>query len=291
MRTEKEMFDLIINTAIEDPRIRAVYMNGSRTNPNAQKDIFQDYDIVYVVNNTQPFIDDKAWIDRFGQRLYMQYPEDNVLFPDNDISRCYGWLIQFADGNRLDLHVQTVDYTLENIEKDRLCQILLDKDGILPVMPEATDADFYVRRPEEPQFLACCNEFWWCLNNVAKGLWRKEIPYVQDMLGLCIRPELVRILSWKIGCNYDFAVSVGKSGKYMYRYLSETQWQDFLKTYADVNVENIWNSVEIMCRLFDTTARDVADALGFHYNAKEAAASWEYLHHVRTLPPDAESVF
>ena len=28
MRTEQEMYDLIINTAKEDERIRAVYMNG-----------------------------------------------------------------------------------------------------------------------------------------------------------------------------------------------------------------------------------------------------------------------
>ena len=53
MRSEQEMFDLILNTAREDKRIRAVYMNGSRTNPNAPKDIFQDYDIVYVVRDTR----------------------------------------------------------------------------------------------------------------------------------------------------------------------------------------------------------------------------------------------
>ena len=47
MRTEKEMFDLIISTAQSDDRIRAVYLNGSRTNPNVPKDIFQDYDVVY----------------------------------------------------------------------------------------------------------------------------------------------------------------------------------------------------------------------------------------------------
>lgn len=32
MRTEQEMFDLILNIAKRDERIRAVYMNGSRTN-------------------------------------------------------------------------------------------------------------------------------------------------------------------------------------------------------------------------------------------------------------------
>ena len=31
MRTEKEMMDLIITIAKNDDRIRAVYMNGSRT--------------------------------------------------------------------------------------------------------------------------------------------------------------------------------------------------------------------------------------------------------------------
>lgn len=102
MREEQEMFDLILNTAKKDERIRAVYMNGSRTNPNAVKDIFQDYDIVYVVEETRPFREHKSWIDQFGEKLYMQYPEDNCFY-EHDVESCYGWLIQFADGNRLDL--------------------------------------------------------------------------------------------------------------------------------------------------------------------------------------------
>ena len=71
MRSEQEMYKLIIGTAEADDRIRAVYMNGSRTNPNVPKDIFQDYDIVYVVRETKPFYEDKSWIDRFGERLYL----------------------------------------------------------------------------------------------------------------------------------------------------------------------------------------------------------------------------
>ena len=40
MRSEQEMFDLILQTAREDDRIRAVIMNGSRANPSAPRDIF-----------------------------------------------------------------------------------------------------------------------------------------------------------------------------------------------------------------------------------------------------------
>ena len=58
MRTQQEMFNLIIHTAQRDPRIRAVIMNGSRANPNAPGDIFQDYDIVYVVTDLPSFKSD-----------------------------------------------------------------------------------------------------------------------------------------------------------------------------------------------------------------------------------------
>ena len=52
MRTEREMTALILGVAERDARVRAVFMNGSRANPNAPRDIFQDYDIVYVVEET-----------------------------------------------------------------------------------------------------------------------------------------------------------------------------------------------------------------------------------------------
>lgn len=75
MRSEAEMMRMIVETAKADERIRAVYMNGSRTNLNAVRDCFQDYDIVYVVTDTKPFYSDPDWIRRFGTILLMQMPE------------------------------------------------------------------------------------------------------------------------------------------------------------------------------------------------------------------------
>ena len=81
MRGEKEMMDLIRRTAEEDERIRGAYLGGSRCNANSQRDIFQDYDVAYLVGETDSFQKDPHWIDRFGERLYMQYPEDGVYYP------------------------------------------------------------------------------------------------------------------------------------------------------------------------------------------------------------------
>ncbi|SHI50060.1 aminoglycoside 6-adenylyltransferase [Clostridium amylolyticum] len=290
MRTEQEMLDLILNVAKNDERIRAVFMNGSRTNPNAVKDIFQDYDIAYVVEETKSFREQKDWINQFGERLYMQYPEENSYYK-NDIDNCYGWLIQFTDGNRLDLHVCTLSYVLKEIEEDRLCKILLDKDKCLPNMPEATDEDYWVKKPTEKNFLDTCNEFWWCLNNVAKGLWREEIPYVMDMINYVVRPQLIRLMEWKIGSDTNFSVSVGKSGKYMYRWLENQTWNAFLKTYPSGQVESIWESVFIMCDLFNDIAKEVSWNMEIKYNEIEANNSLKFLKHVYALPKNAKEIY
>lgn len=290
MRGEEEMYDLILETVREDERIRAVYMNGSRTNPNVPKDIFQDYDVVYVVRETESFIADRTWIDRFGERLFMQYPDENPHYP-SDVHNCYGWLIQFADGNRLDLHVESIPHAQENILKDSLCKVLLDKDGLLPVVPPSTERDYLIEKPDEARYLGVCNEFWWCLDNVAKGLFRGEMPYVQDMLNFVIRKQLESMLSWKAGILTDFSVSAGKSGKYLYRYLSGQEWQEYLATYCSAKGEECWESVMTMCALFERTAVFVGEKLGYSYNAEEGKNCRAYLEHVRRLPKDATEIY
>ena len=241
MRSEDEMYSLILEAAKNDNRVKAVYMNGSRTNENVPKDMFQDYDIVYVVEDTQSFIEDKDWIRIFGEILYMQYPDENPNYP-SDKKNSYGYLMQFADGTRIDLTVQSVTYALDHIQDDKLCRILLDKEHLLPETEAATDRQYWVKKPAKEQYLAACNEFWWCTNNIAKGLWRKEIPYVQDMTNNCVRPELITMLNWKTGILTGWTVSTGKSSKYLYKWLSEEEWQMLLSTYFDGNVAHAWKS-------------------------------------------------
>jgi aminoglycoside 6-adenylyltransferase len=108
MRTEQEMFELILAVAKADERIRAVYMNGSRANPNVDKDKYQDYDIVYVVTETESFLTDKSWISIFGDIAIVQEPDSNDLGwgQNADYSRSYCWLMLFKDGTRIDLHIQ-----------------------------------------------------------------------------------------------------------------------------------------------------------------------------------------
>lgn len=290
MRTKQEMFELLIDIAKKDKRIRAAYLAGSRVNPNAPKDIFQDYDVVYAVAETSSFIRDRTWIDRFGERLYMQHPDESV-YDRSDQERCYGWLMQFADGNRLDLHVCTLDYLPESLANDRMYKVLLDKEGCLPKQDKKSDEDFWIPKFTNREFLCTCNEFWWCMNNVAKGLWREEVLYVMDMLNICVRPMLTRVLEFKIGLETNFMVSVGKSSKYMKKWVSPEIWEKYLHTYSIAEVNEMWSSVFLMCDLFHTVALEVSVKSGFTYDCIEAKNSRSYLEHVYKLPKEAKSVY
>lgn len=287
MRSEKEMLDLIIGIAADDSRIRAAYLEGSRSNPNIPKDIFQDYDVVYIVTETKSFRTNKDWINRFGERLYMQYPEESVYYPA-DVDSCYGWLIQFTDGNRLDLHVRTWENAESNLET---YTTLVDKDMLMPKKQLSSDEKYWVKKPTQEQYYCTCNEFWWCLNNASKGLWRAEIPYVMDMIDFNIRPMLRRQLEWIIGIENNFSVSVGKSAKYMSKYISVEIYERYLQTYSVAQTNAIWDAVFIMCDLFGEVAIQVSEKLNFSYNAIEADNSKEHLRHIRALTKDADTIY
>ncbi len=54
MRSEQEMYDLILGYAERDPNVRGVILNGSRADPARRLDAFRDYDIVYLVTDVAP---------------------------------------------------------------------------------------------------------------------------------------------------------------------------------------------------------------------------------------------
>ncbi len=286
MRTEREMFDLILGTAESDERVRAVWMNGSRANPNVRKDQYQDFDIVFVVTETESFLADKNWISVFGDIGMVQEPDWNDLqsgygTEQIDLSRGYTWLILFQDGNRIDLRIEIIDEALDNILEDKLTVVLLDKDGLLPELPKPTDEDYHVRKPSEGEYLSCCNEFWWCLNNVGKGIARDELPYAMEMYHKYVRDMLNKMAEWYIGIQTEFCVSAGKLGKYFKEYLSAPLYEQYKQTYCDSDYDHIWMAVFTACDLFRILAKGVGEYFSFAYNLQDDENMTAYLKSIQ----------
>ena len=93
MRTDHEILDLILQIA-KKLQVDAVAISGSRTNQKVQTDEFQDYDLVYVVDDIDTLTSDLSWLDQFGERII----EQEVTLGHRRL-----YLMLFEDGNRIDL--------------------------------------------------------------------------------------------------------------------------------------------------------------------------------------------
>ena len=289
MRTEQQMLDMILETARCDERIRAVIMNGSRANPNASRDIFQDFDIVYLVTDVAPFTNNREWIQRFGDMMILQMPEAmGDPPPQNDGG--FGYLMQFMDGNRIDLGIFPLS-KINEIYGDSLSILLLDKDGLVKPFPPASDRDYLPKPPDARAFDDCCNEFWWVSTYVAKGLWRREILYAKAMLDEYVRAQLMKMLVWHTGVKTGFQANPGKLGKYFQELLEPEVWDLLQKTYSDASYDRAWDALFSTCALFRKVAIPIAEQFGFEYPSEDDRRVSAHLEHVRRLPIDAKEIY
>lgn len=283
MRTKEQVFDLLLGYARKHDIIRAVVMNGSRTNPNAPQDFFCDYDIVYYCTDPRPFFVDECWIAEFGEQIifqrndYVDHGLDGVIY-----------LMLFTDGVRIDLSYNYLS-NLAFIGEDTLTKVLLDKDGLAPPLPPASDSGYYPRRPTFKEFHEAVNEVFWCSNNLAKGIWRDELPYVKYMQDVIIRDALNKLLDWYGAMLHGWKITPGSYGKWLKNYLPAEVWESVVRTYPGADYADIWDSQFEICRLARLIGTALAQELSFEYPLEDDLRIVEYLKHVRALPKDAVS--
>ena len=263
-RSEAQMFDLIIQTA-KSLKVEAVAMSGSRTDTKAPKDEFQDYDVVYVVDDLDNLASDLAWLDQFGNCLIEQY---NVL----GHRRLY--LMLFEDGNRIDLTLCPKVHIKEWVESEADFTVLEDpKDLFAPYSPNPQR--YWTSPASQIDFEKACNEFWWVSAYVVKGICRKQVIYATDHLyGIC-QQELLKVLAWQVAADKG-TIDVGKNYKYLFQYLPAEKEKEFSNLLDFSSVEKITQSLFSTMNLFHREAQILAQKMGLDYDKEVAEKMMRY---------------
>lgn len=270
-RSETEMMQLILETAKSLPEVAAVAMNGSRANPKLPKDAYQDFDIVYFVTDKGPLLADRSWLRAFGEILIMQTPEEMTLFPPS-LGERFTFLMQFMDGNRLDLMLCPLSAIPEWAE-DPLVEVLYDPQHLLP-QRVSTDEPFWLKQPTQAEVLDSWNEFWWLSLYVAKGLQRHELVYAMDHHQSCVY-EYLRLLEWLAGFRAGFQQSIGKHDKWLFHLLPEKE-ADFAQCLSYRTEAETWESLLGLQRLFSRDMAELAVLSGFDYPQAQGATIISY---------------
>ena len=264
MRTEAEMLDVILKTA-ETLQVEAVAMSGSRTNPKTLKDEFQDYDVVYLVENFEELISDLSWIDQFGKRII----EQEVRLGHRRL-----FLMLFEDSNRIDLTLCPKDYIQEWIDSEAGFTVLEDPEHLFePYFPNIER--FWIHPASETDFKNSCNEFWWVSAYVVKGICRNQVIYATDHLyGIC-QQELLKLLAWQVVADKG-TVDVGKNYKYLFNYLPAEKEKEFSSLLDFASLDKIIQSLFATMELFHQEAQRLAQKLGFDYDKEVAEKMIQY---------------
>ena len=263
-RSQEQMLRLISQTA-KILQVEAVAMSGSQTNPKAPKDEFQDYDVVYVVDDLDNLTSDLSWLDQFGKRLI----EQHVLL---DHRRLY--LMLFEDGNRIDLTLCPKDYIQEWIDSETGFTVLEDPEHLFEPYSQNIER-YWINSATEKDFEKVCNEFWWVSSYVVKGICRNQLIYATDHLyGIC-QQEFLKILAWQVASDRG-KVDIGKNYKYLFTYLSAEKEKEFSNLLDFSSIEKLTKSLFATMQLFHQEAQSLAQKMGFDYDKEVAEKMIEY---------------
>ncbi|WP_247942885.1 aminoglycoside 6-adenylyltransferase [Streptococcus oralis] len=262
MRTETEMFNVILQTA-KVLQVDAVALSGSRTDTKAPKDEFQDYDVVYVVDDLDNLTRNFSWLDQFGKRII----EQHVFLGHRRL-----YLMLFEDGNRIDLTLCPKDYIQEWVDSEAGFTVLEDKKSLFePYFP--SPQRFWTSPASQTDFEKVCNEFWWVSAYVVKGIRRMQLLYAADHLyGIC-QQELLKVLAWQVAADKG-RVDIGKNYKYLFNYLpAEKEFSNLLDFSS---VEKLTQSLFATMELFHQEAQFLAHKMGFDYDMEVAEKMIQY---------------
>ncbi|MCY7221371.1 aminoglycoside 6-adenylyltransferase [Streptococcus cristatus] len=263
-RSQEQMLRLISQTA-KTLQVEAVAMSGSRTDTKAPKDEFQDYDVVYIVEDLDALVADLAWLERFGKRMI----EQHVLLGHRRL-----YLMLFEDGNRIDLTLCPKEHIKEWVDSEADFTVLVDPQGLFaPYAP--TPKRYWTAPASATDFDKSCNEFWWVSAYVVKGIHRNHLVYAKDHLyGIC-QQELLRLLAWQVAADKG-TVDVGKNYKYLFQYLPAEKEKEFTALLDFSDQKSLTKSLLATMDFFHKEAQILARKMGFAYDKEVAEKMIQY---------------
>ena len=283
---EGEVLGRIVAWAREQPLVRAVALESSRTVAGAPLDRFSDYDILLVVEDTAHFSDSDDWQRFLGEPLTRFGDAKETLG-----FTTYFRLVFYQDHTKVDYAIWPVELLRAVVEQqeptdllDWGYRVLVDKDVLAARLPAPTHTAHIPGKPTEREYLALVEEFWWEATYVAKNLWRDELVMARYNLDVVMRSELLLpLLEWRVEIDRDWSWKPGMAGRGLKRALPPDLWAAFERTYAGPGIPENWDAAFAMTALFRQVARKVGQALGFAYPEAMDRGVSAYLEEVRQL--------
>lgn len=260
----------IKNFAIKHKKIIIATLEGSRVNPKAKKDKYQDYDISFFVplDSMHEFLEISSQSDiksakipskildftskHFGRLIFSQLPESMEFYKPDLPQNWVSFLMLFANGVRLDLKIIPLQDLNAYYELEPLSKVLVEKDNLFAHTISQTP--FSITHLSQKCFDDVCNEFYFTLSNVQKALLKRQFILANHLLD-SMRKALFVMLSFKVGLKQGFDLWLGKENTYILHYLSKKEVNIIRGSYHTHSLKHIAKSTIALEELFNKSVK------------------------------------
>jgi aminoglycoside 6-adenylyltransferase len=270
--------------------IRAALLTSTRAIPNAPVDRLSDYDVILVVQDIQPFVTDRTWLNDFGEVL-VAYWDPIHADPVFGIEKCSN-VTQYADGLKIDfglwpvvLFEQIVTAPALPTELDAGYQVLLDKDHLTTHLHPPTFTGYAPKPPTDTIYQTLINDFLSDASYVAKCLWRDDLLPAKWCLDTDMKHLYLRqMLEWRMAMDHNWSVSVGSLGKGLKKRVPSDIWTALEQTYVGAGIADNWEALAHTMALFRRVAVEVGTHLGYTYPDALHQRVRAYVEQIKQLP-------
>jgi aminoglycoside 6-adenylyltransferase len=270
--------------------IRAMVLTSTRAVPNAPVDVLSDYDVILIVQDIQPFVTDRTWLNDFGEVLVAYWDPvhaDSVF----GIEKC-GNVTQYADGLKIDfglwpvvLFQQIVAAPELPTELDAGYQVLLDKDHLTTHLHPPTFTGYAPKPPTDTIYQTLINDFLSDAPYVAKCLWRDDLLPAKWCLDTDMKHLYLRqMLEWRMAIDHSWSVPAGNLGKGLNKRLPPDIWTALEHTYVGAGIADNWAALARTMALFRQVGIEVGEQLGYAYPDDLHQRVCAYVDQIKQLP-------
>jgi aminoglycoside 6-adenylyltransferase len=251
----------------------ALIMTGSRARPDGDLDEFADYDLEIFSRQPAKYTEDSQWMNEIAPVW--------VFLPLTSSSRgCPTRLIIFEGGLKVDFSIlpaEALEEMASSVALDELYEpgyrVLIDKTGVTAKLPAPSYRLPARKAPSEAEFRATIDEFWFEAYHIPKYLRRGDLWVVKHR-DWTMKQMLLSMLEWHASAK---GRDVWDIGLRMREWAMPDAWERMHQAFGRFDAQDSWRSFQAMVILFRETARNVADALGYHYPGDLDEAISNYL--------------
>ena len=255
----------VADWARERPDVRAAVLVGSYAREDVPADRWSDLDVILIVDDPQPYADDREWVGEFGTPV-LTFLEPTAVGDQRERR------VLYETGEDVDLPLISLA-ALERLEASenatgllrRGYRLLHDEIGLERAPRRSRPRRLAGRSsPTQGELTELASDFWYHALWTAKKLRRGEVFTALECLDAYMKARLVTLMGWHARA-VDPSVDTWHEGRFLERWADPGALAALERAYAHYDVRDVaralWETIDLFQGLEEETARRLGLAL------------------------------